>query len=294
MDLLYLQEIPNASWIIEVISEKFDDAINMMTTNTVVYGGAVRDCLAGKELVGDLDILVAPGEYSILINRFVKNPKWILMTTKSQTQDSFYTQFFTSNGLMPYLTSFKTLNNRTVQVITSPSTKSSNFFQTVIQFAKQIDIVCCGVIFTNNGKAFEIIPNAYKDCKEHMLHINSTFNVVNLEKFQLRIKKLVSRGWYNDINMNQVIRNTKKQNLKLKTEKSFFKPDSQITLNEEITSIFNGAKSTVRLLNGIAKYHQIRINVRIVGKHFVTFTSKNMQTSSHIYQELMRIGIKHK
>lgn len=226
--LLYLQKIPDTLWVAEMISEKFDDALNMMTKNSVIYGGAVRDCLAGKELIGDLDIVVFTREYHILVDRFVKNPKWVLTSINDESQKSTYdykvcgpwdevSPFKTSTLLrrspkVPYLTVFKTLDNRMVQIISPPLfTDGNTSFQTLLHFTKQVDIVCCGVIFTNDNEVFEVVPNAYNDCKNHILHLNDSFDVVNLEHLKARIKKFVSRGWINDINMGQIIKKMRKK-----------------------------------------------------------------------------------
>ena len=251
--LLYLQEISDISWVIEVISEKFDNAINLMTANSMIYGGAIRDCLAGKDLDGDLDILVPVDEYSILVNRFINNSKWI--PVKESQKDTFYNYVdlsFNTDSIVkslhknipksksratkenkktnirntdeltsintPYLTSFKTLGNRVVQII-SPCTMNGNYFQTLIHYAKQVDIVCCGMILTNEGRLFEVVPNAYKDCKNNILHINPSCIDGNVEKLKSRIKKFISRGWNNDIN-KQTIRNMeRKQKRTLKQNK---------------------------------------------------------------------------
>lgn len=227
--LLYLQKIPNTSWIIETISEKFDDAIDMLTTNSVIYGGAVRDCLAGKKLLGDLDILVPYEEYHSLTNRFMTNPKWVL--TKRNKQSSTYKMAIVNNKQLfglPYFTSFKTLDNREVQIIPLPSTNNNTIFQTITHFVKQVDIVCCGVILTNEGKAFEVVPNAYKDCKKNILRLNNLLNVTNLKHFQQRVKKLVLRGWINEMNFNQIIKNVNNRSQNKKTTKKLYKNQAPI------------------------------------------------------------------
>ena len=251
--LVYLQEISDMSWVVELISEQFDDAINMMTANSIIYGGAVRDCLAGKTLLGDLDIIVSSAEHHVLVNRFIKSPKWVLIN-RTQKRDINSVQvtakykpfnpFLPANNNHLYknskisgITSFKTLGDKVVQIVELPTTNNTPF-QSAIHFVKQVDIICCGVILTSNGKVFEVVPSAYDDCKKGILRLNSLLNINDLEKFQSRIKKLVTRGWYNTINMNQAIKNIKKK------QKICNQPDKTITATTDIHTVrFNYAKS---------------------------------------------------
>ena len=229
--LLYLQEIKDTEWVIELISEQFDDAMNMMTKNSVIYGGAVRDCLAGKDLIGDLDIAVSASESTTMINKFVKNPKWVNVSNNNKRSESHYKKFSLTHSFFgepsrksvfqtaPQIMTFKTLGNKTVQIIILSPTDDDPF-QTVTTMVKQVDIVCCGVILTNDNKVFEVVPNAYKDCKKHVLHLNNACYVKDIENFKQRIEKLSERGWINEININKVIRTVnRKRKQKIENEK---------------------------------------------------------------------------
>lgn len=243
--LLYLQEIKNTEWVVELISEQFDDAMNMMTPNSVIYGGAVRDCLAGKDLIGDLDIAVSASECTTMINKFVKNPKWVKISNKCSgahyKKFGLVSPFFGepqrigASTKTPQIMTFKTLGNKTVQIIILKPT-GSDPFQTVTTMVKQVDIVCCGVILTNDNKVFEVVPNAYKECKKHVLHLNNTCYVKDIENFKQRIEKLSERGWINEINITKVIRTVNrrhKQNLKNKKGIAEISKHSSINLEKE-------------------------------------------------------------
>lgn len=329
----YLQEIPDTTWLIELISERFDNAINMMTPNSVIYGGAVRDCLAGKPLVGDLDIVVTSTDYDILTSRFAKNSKWVRTHKQPQIRElnkqhftrshftktherkplrggpitarAYTTKFLDlsfEKGSAPTLqeeallrgratkfsgtcdecshtdsvikdpslygkysrktlhthtnksllssgktsfynktltqsTSFRTLYDRIVQIIYPNITLDryhSSSFQTIVQFAKRVDIVCCGVILTNEGKTFEVVPGAYEDCKKNILRLNDISNITHIEQLQSRIKKLEERGWINNIDIDKVIREIKRKKQKEKSN-----PLAQNTIKESIMEGFN-------------------------------------------------------
>lgn len=66
----------DAPWVLEVISEKFDSAIELMSDNCVIYGGAIRDALAGLPLLGDLDMAVDQKTDMIIRPRFSDSIKW--------------------------------------------------------------------------------------------------------------------------------------------------------------------------------------------------------------------------
>lgn len=232
--LLYLKEIKDTSWVIEVISERFDNAINMMTSNSIIYGGVIRDCLAGKELTNNLDIAVPGPESEMLISRFVRNPKWVQIESKKLStfcsKFNMSSLFSTDLGIQldqaqsyrlpklrkfsrePRITTFKTLGNKTVQIIVLDSV-TDDLFQVVVTLSKHSSMVCNGVILTSDNKVFEVTPNAYADCKNHVLNFNTAGYAANVGALKLHIKDLCDCGWIDKINMNTVSRITKRNKL---------------------------------------------------------------------------------
>lgn len=321
--LVYLQEILDSSWVVELISEQFDDAVNMMTTNSIIYGGAVRDCIAGKTLLGDLDIAVSSAEYHVLVSRFIKSPKWVLINRSQKNaidNAKNFPRYKLPNPFLPVndshlyenskisgTTSFRTLGNKIVQIM-GLSTSNNTPFQTVIHFAKQVDMVCCGIILTSNGKVFEVVPNAYSDCKKNILCLNKTSDINNLERFQSRIEKLVKRGWNNSINMNQIIKKKRKnlneinhneinhKNIRFnyaKTETSIIKNNfryNTLIPNDEIVS-FGGKAKLFPLLDHLAKAYQLDI---IIQSRFDDILMKTIDkiTGRFVYRKIF--GIKKK
>lgn len=72
-----MKEIEGLSWIQEVITERFDQSIiNAMTENSLIFGGALRDIVAGVPLCGDLDIVVPQDESIALLTALHSSPKW--------------------------------------------------------------------------------------------------------------------------------------------------------------------------------------------------------------------------
>ena len=72
-------DIPHA---MEIISERFDDALELMGNDDLVYGGAVRDIIAGLPIEGDLDIAVNIHTYHKIVAAFGSSPKWTMIGNK--------------------------------------------------------------------------------------------------------------------------------------------------------------------------------------------------------------------
>jgi len=83
MGMPYKKKI-DAPWVIEVISENFDGALELITDNNVVYGGAVRDALAEIPLEGDLDIAVSAISSNRQKQMFNESLKWKPISKKQE------------------------------------------------------------------------------------------------------------------------------------------------------------------------------------------------------------------
>ena len=312
--LLYLQEIEDTSWVVELISEQFDDAMNMMTQNSVIYGGAVRDCLAGKDLIGDLDIAVPYSESSPILSRFTKNPKWVRDVDKivKQRDNSYYKHFghkLSSHGgpsrnreARPdvQIVTFRTLGNKRVQIIILRDT-GDDPFQTVATMVKQVDIVCCGVILTNDNKVFEVVPNAYEDCKNKVLRLNNIGYVRDVARFKSRVEKLSERGWTSEIDTDKVARIVNK---KLKHKDIRTNPLRKVNRrrDREAPDFHTGSNQDgddEKQRHGYAlvhsplsaKYHQVAKFSYAEGKDVITTSCYNYKLSNSDMQQLESVDL---
>ena len=182
--------------IIEHICEVFDSAVELLPETAILYGGAVRDSLAGVPIAGDLDVLLAPEDLHYAVNSFVRSPRWILINGKTSYKDYEGISFdYTA------IHSFKTVNDKVVQLIPS----------TTVDTAVITDIICCGVVSDVTGNVYEAVNGAYRDCQEMVLNINEmAYKVMSVENLSNRIDKLVKRGWKNNISMETVIKEIEK------------------------------------------------------------------------------------
>ncbi len=236
----YLKEIEDVGWIQEVIMERFDNALEFMSPNSVIYGGAVRDCLANKELIGDLDFAVTPDDFESISGAFHTNPKWIPSNPcrGEELKSSDYSVDEVDEGIevaqpilklkvkssgdlaskfspMSSVSSFETTGGKTVQLITSKY-QDRDPLQSAIYVARMVDIVCCGVVMLSDGRVFEAVPGAYQDCIDGVLRINKCSDTIYLDALGFRVEKLIGRGWKNTIDVNKVIRGIEEEREKAK------------------------------------------------------------------------------
>ena len=219
----YLKEIEDVSWIQEIIMERFDNALELMIPSSIVYGGAIRDCIAGKELMGDLDLAVTSEDFDSVSGMFHTNPKWIptIFQDSEESTEQPMLKIKNSGDLAKTLApvsgvfSFVTTGGKVVQLITSKY-QDRDPLQSVIYVARMVDIVCCGMIMLCDGRVFEAVPGAYQDCLDGVLRINKSSDNIYLDAIELRIEKLVNRGWKNTIDIAKVIKEIEDERKKAK------------------------------------------------------------------------------
>lgn len=201
VDLLYIQEIPEAQWINEMLSEQFDNAIEMLTTNAIIYGGAIRDYLANKELDNSLDIAVPRNESRVLSNRFNSSPKWAPVDPA---------RYVFPKGVAAI---FKTIGDKVVRItpVCADKKYKNNPFHDILDKTRQANVVSSCVALLKSGQVIETIPGAYEDCNNGVLHYNKMSDCMNMKQFTEGVKELISKGWVNKINMGHVSREFKKR-----------------------------------------------------------------------------------
>lgn len=300
----YLKEIEDAAWVQEVIAERFDGALELMTANSVVYGGAVRDCLSGKSLLGDLDIAVSSQDVDIIAQTFTSSPKWVQINEKHLLGNTY------SNTNISGTLSFKTLEDKTVQLINS-KLNDKNRLVCALHLAKTVDFVCCGVVMFSDGRVFEVVPGAYDDCKSGVLRLNK-FGSINPDLLRGRIDKLTKREWKHSINVEKVLMVLRKRNKKTRIAphgKQYVslnpaagKSDMEsltYIYSKDVTEIPHGASSTriplksvrelyggkercIELIRQAARRKSINVRIQIAPVGSIHYETFNKQDSLHI------------
>lgn len=200
----FVREIPDVEFVMEVIAERFDDALGFMTEGTIVYGGAVRDALAGMQICGDLDLSVSGPQYNWVKSAFESAAKWI--STSDPRKAAPYRKLLSTAGpaipaqKIRKIETFRNLHGMEAQILMPESLDSDNLMSAV-SLAREVDIVCCAVFMTKDGRVFEAVPGAYDDCVNRLLRINKEVGPANVETLSKRVEKLVSRGWKSEIDL---------------------------------------------------------------------------------------------
>ncbi len=226
----YLNEIENNDNVYEILSERFDNALSLLPEHSIIYGGAIRDSIAGKELKGDLDIAITAIDEPSLQYKLRTDPRWVIDENK-------YKLFTEYKKALPTLTHvsdiscFTNVSGKKVQIIVAKQT-GKYWFDSVINLVRTVDIICCGVFMTYDGRIFEGVPGAYEHCKKGILVANPDAIIKYIENLSKRIHKLTSRGWENKIDIHQCTKIAnkikKKQQSRLYKENQFNKYEHSI------------------------------------------------------------------
>jgi len=224
--------------VAELIAERFDDAIDLMHSDAIVYGGAIRDILAGLPLEGDLDIATDGYSYRDTSRNFRNSPKWTekgrrwrpssmpAATKSGRTSSNKKFSIRRDSPSSPYgdtrsnpyegtsmpvadTTSFVTFNSAQAQIVMSKG-QSKESFDAALEIVRHVDFVCCGLAMDNTGRIFEVIEGAYEDCKNKVLRLNKSTKNINVDNLKERVTKLKKRGWESKINISAVKRKMEK------------------------------------------------------------------------------------
>lgn len=199
-------------WIMEALQEKFADALVLLDEECIVYGGALRDLLAGLPIGGDLDLAIPQSHMNTMRGRFNDSVRW-----KSENQPGVpKLALFGGSGtpttakkVISKVDTYHNIDGDIVQLI-SPNTNSSMTLSGInigiIEMAKNVDIMCCGLLMDSFGNVHEIVPGAIKDSQKRVLNLNNEIQMTDsgVERLAERIKKLVARGWTNNIDTSKI------------------------------------------------------------------------------------------
>lgn len=199
-------------WIIEAIDEQFDNALcNLDPEVCFIYGGAVRDIIAGMPVMGDLDIIVEGTAFLPTVNMFRYSERW---NFKNMTSGAEYAkpspQEKTSSSTIMQIATFYN-NSRSELQLMEPQKAHKALTDTipcsraVWDVVQSVDIRCCGVLLSLSGELYEVVPGAMDDCHKRQLCENQSVEktVINGERLRKRVAKLIKRGWCNTINLDK-------------------------------------------------------------------------------------------
>lgn len=231
----YFLNVTNiAPYGVEILEDLFDDAISTIERNEInkgkgkhyLYGGAIRDLLAGLPIEGDLDVLTTC--IASLDTLFASNPKWGRVKEKSipETQisvdkvkkdladsPSLYSlikkgdvtkETFDFLVKSKYNAAHKYINIHRKQV---DLIECSNIHAHVLN----TDLLCCCLLMSLEGKIYEMVEGALADCQSRILRINPFCKTIEKEALKNRIDKLEKRGWTSIIKLEDIVEPIKEE-----------------------------------------------------------------------------------
>jgi len=244
----YKRTIPDTDWVSEIIIERFDASFELLSKCSVIYGGAVRDALAGMPLEGDLDISIPPNEFNTVVKAFSVSTRW---KTVDKGAPKFKSPGKYGKRRMPIISSiveFEGISGARAQLICSNDSESSPA-ESALYIPRNVDIICCGVVIDKDGIVYEVVEGAYDDCRRGILRLNEGMANPHIESLKERAAKLEKRGWVNKLNMKKAERLEHKKRPKSPRLKKKSKKTSKDTWQSEVID-YNGSMATLKAPEG--------------------------------------------
>lgn len=188
-----------------------------------IFGGAVRDSLAQKE-IHDVDILCL-SESAKKLSEYLENINFLKVDLYDQHQLAMYKEILIINEPWTFIKDKKIIQIiRPVGVYQSldPTNKNHISYKSLIDsyysVLSNIDLSCCGVFLERDRDAIiklkESHPQSIAHCRSCIFEILKKNSMFNQHRTDMRSFKLIDRGWKNINNINKKdVRRAKLKNL---------------------------------------------------------------------------------
>lgn len=162
-----------------------------------IFGGAIRDCIAGYD-INDIDIICAK-KSSELIGKVLEKNGYVLEDLISIDMSCIYSDLEVISYPQTWIKQeFQKIKK--VQIILPRRTTNSAIYSVdlykrdINNLISNVDISCCGVSY--DGKyIYENYPNAINHCINNIFKVNQDASMLSKKRILHRINKLESRGW---------------------------------------------------------------------------------------------------
>jgi hypothetical protein len=167
----------------------------LLNTDAAVFGGAVRDSLAGMS-IHDVDIIALPSATRII--------------TKRLTDRNFIPLKYSSTDLTAMYLNIKSINEpwtffkdkiivQIIRPVLGSTCEILAAHRVLLKTLSNVDISACGVAYFKGDIAelIETYKGAISDCKNKTFHILSDHAMYQRNRIDHRVSKLVDRGWVN-------------------------------------------------------------------------------------------------
>ena len=227
----FLKSINNTDWVAEALAERFDQSIfDIMPDDSLIYGGSIRDILAGLPMKGDLDIALPSTKLANVKQILSDHPKWVEVVedntkpveieapeeTPDPAEPAVYDEVVeitsspsgitfaevTKNKVYKKETKIEDIanfvgpNGVEMQLISAGHSDGplKNVSYSVVELIRKVDVVCCGVVMDKRGRVFEALDGAFEDCLNKVLRFNKLIiKTASMDCLMRRIEKLEKR-----------------------------------------------------------------------------------------------------
>lgn len=144
----------------------------------LIFGGALRDAIAGEQTCNDIDIIVSE---ELTDKKYWKG----FMRTKKDKYEYKYANRVNIIATTPP-------NSISIDLIYK---KNSDTLMGALNIVKNVDINVNGIAWHPNAGFMEILPDAIKCCERKVFWVNRSGAGYDTIKIRERIKKLTDKDW---------------------------------------------------------------------------------------------------
>lgn len=167
----------------------FDIELIINETNVAsVFGGAIRDIIANKE-IHDVDILCLPHSAK-RIESVLNNQGYIF--SNDLIMKNVYSMYKDIHCISEPHTWIK--NDKIIQIIKPRHPMNIKCVDAYNKLLCEVDISCCGVHFSDD-RLKQTVPDAVYHCKYNIFKDMKLNEMYHINRFEERKHKLVNRGW---------------------------------------------------------------------------------------------------
>lgn len=182
----------NTALSIKAINFLFDSDLDF-----TIFGGAIRDSLAGQE-IHDIDILCLPYAFTKLVE-LLTNEGFIQSRACYDIEHLYaeigiihYPATFLKNGLSVQL--IRPRLNKFGHSFAPDKCTDSNNLEVFYSVLSNVDLSCCGV-YLQRRSIYESTPNAIKHCIKNVFSVMPHSKMASPKRLASRIEKLEIRNW---------------------------------------------------------------------------------------------------
>ena len=155
-----------------------------------VFGGAIRDILAGQK-INDIDILCGSKDIKYIESVLEQNGYQYMEMLNGKDLQAIYSEIHIINEPHTWIKGKKIVQLIRPVVFDNNEVEYEEGFRDLIS---NVDFSCCGVSY-DGETLYEDYPNAIVHCQNKVYSVNKSAKMYSGRRINHRIHKLKDRGW---------------------------------------------------------------------------------------------------